>query len=92
MPTPSVDPDAAVFIEFCCGSASLSAAAQKAGFQIFPIDYNLNKFRPKASVVQIDLSLTSSIDVVVCMIQFLRPKWIHCGLLAEHVQGLVRDR
>ena len=75
-----MDPEAAVFIEICCGSASLSSEAQRSGFQVFPIDYSLNRFKPKASVVQIDLSLDSSIDVVVCMVQFLRPKWIHCGL------------
>ena len=75
-----MDPDVAVFIELCCGSASLSAQAQKAGFQVFPLDYSLNRFKPEASVVQIDLSKDSSVDVVVCMIKFLRLKWIHCGL------------
>ena len=79
MPSPT-DPDAAVFIEFCCGSAALSAAAQKAGFQVFPIDHAHNRFRPKASIVQIDLSDEASIDVVVCMINFLKPRWLHFGL------------
>ena len=76
----SSDPDAAVFIEFCCGSATLSAEAQRAGFQVFPIDHTHNRFRPKAAIVQIDLSSEPNIDVVVCMINFLRPQWLHFGL------------
>ena len=39
----------------------------------------MNRFKPEAPVVQIDLSIASSVDVVVCVIKFLRPKWIHCG-------------
>ena len=76
----SSDPGVAVFIEFCCGSAALSAKAQQAGFQVFPIDHAGNWFRPKAAVIQIDLSAVRNTDVVVCMINFLKPEWLHFGL------------
>ena len=50
------------------------------GFQVFPIDHSQNRFRPKASILQIDLSAVRNVDVIVCMINFLRPQWLHFGL------------
>ena len=39
-PTPGKSPAPVVFLELCAGSAALSAAAQKCGFQVFPVDFH----------------------------------------------------
>ena len=49
-------------VEVCAGSAILSAEAQKAGFQIFPLDHSNNRFKPFAAIFQVDLSSPHSLD------------------------------
>ena len=38
-----------VFIEFCAGSASLSAAMMRVGFHSMPVDFAGNKFQPRSN-------------------------------------------
>ena len=47
-PTPGKPPAPVVFLELCAGSAALSAAAQKRGFQVFPSTSTGIDFHPSA--------------------------------------------
>lgn len=67
-------------MEFCSSSASLSAEAQRRGFQVFPIDHGGNRFRVKASTLSIDLASLDNIPLVTTMIEFIQPAWIHLGM------------
>lgn len=70
-----------VFMEFCSGSSTLSAAMQKQGWRVFPIDYHGNRFKSKAQVFELDLSLDNSITLLEDMIATMRPKGAHFGLM-----------
>lgn len=70
-----------VFMEFCSGSSTLSAAMQSQGWQVFPIDYHGNRFKSKAHVFELDLSLDTSITLLEEMIETMRPKGAHFGLM-----------
>ncbi|CAE7257321.1 F25B4.6 [Symbiodinium sp. CCMP2592] len=79
LPTTDAAPFA-IFVELCCGSASLSHAAASQGWQVFPIDHHGNRFEPKVSCLPIDLGTLSSHRLIDDMIHQLRPLWLHFGL------------
>ena len=67
-------------VEVCAGSAILSAEAQKAGFQIFPLDHSHNRFKPFAAIFQVDLSSPHSLELLVQFFKEVQPIWCHFGL------------
>ena len=67
-------------VEVCAGSAVLSAEAQKAGFQIFPLDHSHNRFKPFAAIFQVDLSSSHSLELLVQVFKEVQPIWCHFGL------------
>lgn len=68
------------FVEFCAGSAALSAEVRKAGFRVIPIDHERNRLKPLATVVSLDLASDSLRDLVLKMLNNLRPFAAHFGL------------
>ena len=70
-------------VEVCAGSAILSAEAQKAGFQIFPLDHSHNRFKPFAAIFQVDLSSSHSLELLVQFFKEVQPIWCHFGLPAR---------
>ena len=70
-----------VFLEFCAGSAALSAAMQKKGWQVFPIDYHANRFKSKVHIFELDLSLPHNVSLLEGMIEQMRPEGAHFGLM-----------
>lgn len=69
-----------VFVELCAGSAALSAAAQKRGMQVFPIDFHRNRFSPKCRILEVDMSHPESAGLLNSMIEEIQPLAVHMGL------------
>ena len=69
-----------MFIELCAGSAVLSAAAQKSGFQVFLIDFHRNRFSPKCRILAIDMSHPESAGLLNSMVTEMEPVAVHMGL------------
>ena len=44
-----------LFIEACCGSATLAAAAKQAGFEVMAIDHHQNQHDPTVKCIYLDL-------------------------------------
>ena len=44
-----------LFIEACCGSATLAAAAKQAGFEVMAIDHHQNRHDPAVKCIHLDL-------------------------------------
>eukprot|EP00435_Cladocopium_sp_Y103_P032289 s357_g8.t1 len=76
----SKDPQVAVMVEICAGSATLSAAAQRRGFQVFPIDHANNRFRAAAAILVVDLAHPDSRQLLPRLFAAVRPSWCHMGL------------
>ena len=70
-----------VFLEICAGSAALSAAMQRKGWQVFQIDYHANRFKNKVHIFELDLSLHDSVSLLESLIEQMRPKGAHFGLM-----------
>lgn len=68
------------FIEFCAGSAALSAEVRRAGFKVIPIDHVHNRHRTLATIVSLDLAADASRDLVLSMLTDLQPFAVHFGL------------
>ena len=51
----SVRPSGLIFVEACCGSATLSAACKGQGFDVLAVDFEGNKHLPAVHVVKLDL-------------------------------------
>ena len=79
-PTPGKSPAPVVFLELCAGSAALSAAAQKCGFQVFPVDFHRNRFSPKCRILEVDMSHPESAGLLNSMIHEMNPIACHMGL------------
>ena len=82
-----------VFIELCAGSAVLSAAAQKHGFRVVPVDYKRNRHKPKCKLVSLDLSEDHAWDVLMYVFETCDVVAVHlappCGILvAKRVVSL----
>ena len=73
-------PQPVVFVELCAGSAALSAAAQKRGFQVFPIDFHRNRFSPKCRILEADMTHPQSAGLLNSMIDEMKPLAVHMGL------------
>ena len=68
------------FIEFCAGSASLSAAMMRAGFHDMPVDFAGNKFSPKVKAIDIDLASTVGRQLASELVDNVHPFAVHFGL------------
>ena len=53
-----------VCLELCAGSANLSFALHKHGFQSIPVDFKGNKHTPKVHCVHIDLTKEEAFDLI----------------------------
>ena len=69
-----------IFIEFCAGSASLSAAMMRAGFHAMPVDFVGNKFTPKVKSIEIDLASQDGKQLATEMVDNVQPFSVHLGL------------
>ena len=69
-----------IFIEFCAGSASLSAAMMRAGFHAMPVDFAGNKFSPKVKAIEIDLASTEGRQLASELVDNVHPFSVHFGL------------
>ena len=67
-----------IFIELCAGSAVLSAAAQKHGYRVMPVDFKRNRHRPRCKIVSLDLSEDHAWDVLQYVIET-------CDVVAVHL-------
>ena len=72
-------PRPVVFVELCAGSAALSAAAQKQGFQVFPIDFHRNRFSPTCRILEIDMTHPQSAGLLNSMVDEMEPVAVHMG-------------
>ena len=76
-----------VFIELCAGSASLSAAAQKSGYRVMPVDCKRNRHVPKCRIVQLDLATDHAWEVLMYIVQTCDVAAIHfappCGTCSK---------
>ena len=48
---------------------------------VIPIDFQHNKFSPKVSIFELDLSLPSSVDLLTNLIETMKPTAAHFGLM-----------
>ena len=81
MKTDGTSPDRKlIFIEFCAGSASLSAAMMRAGFHAMPADFAGNKFSPKVKSIEIDLASKEGRQLASEMVDNVQPFSVHFGL------------
>ena len=67
-----------IFIELCAGSAVRSAAAQKLGYRVMPVDFKRNSHRPRCKVVSPVLSEDYAWDVLQYVIET-------CDVVAVHL-------
>ena len=67
-----------IFIELCAGSAVRSAAAQKHGYRVMPVDFKRNRHRPRCKVVSPVLSEDYAWDVLQYVIET-------CDVVAVHL-------
>ena len=67
-----------IFIELCAGSAVLSAAAQKHGYRVMPVDFKRNRHKPRCKIVSLDLSEDHAWDVLKYVIET-------CDVVAVHL-------
>lgn len=68
-----------VCIELCAGSAGLSSALRKIGFQVLPIDHSSNRHDQKVKSIQIDLSERGAMELITAMMDTGKIFYIHCG-------------
>ena len=69
-----------VAFEICCGSAGLSAALKRSGFQTLAIDHVSNRHSTKVKIFVLDVSNENQLDLLMSMISFIKPCYIHMGL------------
>ena len=69
-----------MFIEFCAGSASLSAAMMRVGFHSMPVDFAGNKFQPKVKSIDVDLASAEGRALAIDMVDHVKPFAAHFGL------------
>ena len=68
-----------LFIELCAGTAQMSSCFHQAGFDVFPVDYEANRFHPLAKVCNLDLTLQSSWDFLHHLLESTRVFYIHAA-------------
>ena len=69
-----------VVIEICSGSAGLSAALRRLGFQVFAIDHSANRHSPKVRTLVIDVSNSQQLELLESLLMFSKPCYVHLGL------------
>ena len=62
----------AITFEICCGSAGLSDALRRLGFQIYPIDHAANRHAPKVKVFTLDVSNSQHVALLEKMMRQLQ--------------------
>ena len=68
-----------LFIELCAGSAVLSAAAHRRGYQVMPVDCKRNRHKPRCKIVQLDLSDDRAWEVLRYIVESCNIACIHMG-------------
>ena len=68
-----------VTIEFCAGSAGLSAVLKQAGLQVIPIDHGGNTHKQKTRCVVIDLSSDDAWNLVETILRSGKVLYCHLG-------------
>ena len=58
------DRDIPIFVEACAGSATLSFSIQRRGFEVYPIDHVRNRHQTQCRVLQLDLTLSSTWELL----------------------------
>ena len=58
------DRDTPIFVEACAGSATLSFSIQRRGFEVYPIDHVRNRHQTQCRVLQLDLTLSSTWELL----------------------------
>ena len=58
------DRDIPIFVEACAGSATLSFSIQRRGFEVYPIDHVRNRHQTQCRVLQLDLTLPSTWELL----------------------------
>ena len=66
--------------EICCGSAGLSSALRRLGFNVHAIDHSANKHTPKVRTLVLDVSDSQQLSLLESMLHFTRPCYVHLGL------------
>ena len=70
----------ATTFEICCGSAGLSDALRRLGFQVYPIDHAANRHAAKVRVFTLDVSNSDQVRLLEQMLHHCRPCHVHMGL------------
>ena len=70
----------ATTFEICCGSAGLSDALRRRGFQVYPIDHAANRHAPKVKVFILDVANLEQVALLETMLRHCKPCHIHLGL------------
>lgn len=68
------------FVELFSGSGQLSAAMEKRGFSIFPVDHEFNSHKTAVATISFNLQDTNNQKLVEDMLLQVRPAAIHLGL------------
>ena len=67
-------------LKLCCGSAGLSDALRRVGFQVYPIDHSANRHAPKVKVFVLDVSNSEQVSLLESMLHHCKPCHVHMGL------------
>ena len=76
-----------VFIELCAGSAVLSAAAQRHGYRVLPVDCKRNRHKPRCRIVSLDLAEDHAWEVLEYIVDTCDVAAVHlappCGTCSK---------
>jgi len=75
----------ATTFEICCGSAGLSDALRRLGFQVYPIDHAANRHAAKVKVFTLDVSNSDQVRLLEQMLH-------HCRPCLEHAQEQEKNK
>ena len=93
VPPACLSADLPLFLELCCGSATLSGVVQEAGFSVLPIDWGRNVRKPAVHPLQLDLRSRASWGFVKDLVKCRKTFWVHvappCGT-ASMARGIGR--
>ena len=64
-----------IALEFCCGSARLTAALDTAGFRAIGFDYQFNKVKPEALCLWVDLATAHGRALGWAWLKHAATKW-----------------
>lgn len=76
-----------VFIELCAGSAVLSAAAQRHGYRVLPVDCKRNRHKPRCRIISLDLAEDHAWEVLEYIVSTCDVAAVHlappCGTCSK---------